>query len=132
MGLAGHLPVKFEAPRPCLPAGPEPSMVQGRQASRQDGIGATGQVRFSEQLSHCPPFCKVSSEVPILLRDTTFTIRLSYSICYNTKRFVIRLRKRPRVLPVDKCVSHASTLHVLKLVASADFASGGQPSEALA
>jgi hypothetical protein len=26
----GRLPI--EAPRPCLPAGPEPSMVQGRQA----------------------------------------------------------------------------------------------------
>jgi len=33
------LPRRYEAPCPCLPAGPEPSMVQGRQASRQDGTG---------------------------------------------------------------------------------------------
>jgi hypothetical protein len=31
-----------DAPRPCLPAGPEPSMVRGRQASRYDGTGTAG------------------------------------------------------------------------------------------
>jgi len=40
-------------------------------------------------------------------------------------RFFIRLRRRPRALPVDECVTCASPLDVLKLVASADFASGG-------
>jgi alkylhydroperoxidase/carboxymuconolactone decarboxylase family protein YurZ len=38
---------------------------------------------------------------------------------------VIRLRRRPRALPVDECVTCASTLDVSKLVASADFAGGG-------
>ena len=40
-------------------------------------------------------------------------------------RIFIRLRRRPRTLPVDECVTCASTVDVLKLVASADFATGG-------
>jgi len=36
----------------------------------------------------------------------------------------IRLRRRPWAFPVDECVTRALPLHVLKLVASADFASG--------
>ena len=45
--------------------------------------------------------------------------------CYVLVFFFIRLRRRPRAVPVDECVTCASTLDVLKLVASADFATGG-------
>jgi hypothetical protein len=44
---------------------------------------------------------------------------------YNFVTEFIRLRRKPRALLVDECVTCASTLDVLKLVASADFASGG-------
>jgi hypothetical protein len=37
----------------------------------------------------------------------------------------IRLRRKPRALPVDECVTCVSTPDVSKLDASADFASAG-------
>ena len=44
---------------------------------------------------------------------------------FDPEGIFIRLRRRPWALPVDECVTFASTLGVSKLVASADFASGG-------
>ena len=45
----------------------------------------------------------------------------------TSRRAVIRQRRRPQALPVDDGVTCASTLDVLKLDASADFAGGGNP-----
>ena len=47
------------------------------------------------------------------------------SVAENSNSCFIRLRRRPRALPVDECVTCPSILDVSKLVASADFASGG-------
>jgi hypothetical protein len=43
-------------------------------------------------------------------------------VCFGDKR---HFGVQARALLVDECVTGTSTLHVLKLDASADFASGG-------
>jgi len=50
---------KIEAPRPCLPAGPEPSMVQGGQASRQGGTRHVLVIRQLkiDRVTGTDPFC---------------------------------------------------------------------------